>query len=113
MSRTTRRNKAWLIADRVGTLEAALKGEWFAYCWRFTEKASTIEKAYQLSLAKFTRDRCRGTFSPPHWYSRHFTRDDRRVVQRELRRCFKQNDWDDHLSPLRSNRRTARSEWFW
>lgn len=114
MSRTTRRTQPWLFADRFGTLQNAIDGEWFYYRHRYHEDRNlTIEKAYDQAKARFHRDQSRGKWSCPSFYARQYNRFDRHQGKLELLQHFRDDSWDNQLTPIQMLAGAAHSDWFW
>lgn len=102
MSRTTRRNKKHLIHTHVGTPDDFVG-------WKYRRLPPEI--AYQRAVARFTRDRHSGIYNHPSWWVRlHYTRPSRRHAKTEIRRCLRQDCWDDHVD---QKLRGARTAYYW
>lgn len=95
MSRTIRRNKPHLIREVVVTLEEARREEWF-YRRRVGEHL-TLAEILVRRRAKFLSD-AGWSWSVPSWFTNlHVHRPERRFLRREIHRCIRNDNWDDHL----------------
>ena len=107
MSRTFRRNKKYLVRQVVGTWDDHVADQWWV---RRRYQGLTLRQSYEKRVARYRRDHHSGHYGVPGWFVRmQFNRPLRREDRRELHRCLRNDEWDDHLPP----RMFRAASWYW
>lgn len=104
MSRTIRRKNAYNLKHHVGRLEEVSDYDLKQY------QARSAQDFILKKTAWFHCDNGSGRWSVPYWYCRERNRRVSRENRKEIRRCIRQGDWDDHL-PLRFRKDAGYSWW--
>ena len=104
MSRTYRRNDSQAIRGWLGTVADVDDRD------RRNHPLLTDAEIYKLRLCWYRSDNHSGRWNANReWRRTHYTVPGRRRACRELHRCIRNNEWDDHLT---LEVRGARS-WYW
>lgn len=108
MSRTTRRNKKYLINAYLGTKSEFCDDPWTqAYA---AQQGLTVLQHYQQRKARYTRDHRTGRFGVPRWYRHeHGAHAMRRLEKHRLHRALVTDSLDNHLP----DQRMRNSAFYW